>query len=442
MKKTEGDGIVVRRLVKQMIWRGVEPEEKSRGIGANSEEADKDVEAEKEDDAQPGLLRGIGRYYRRQSSATQAVAKTQAAQKALGVAGGAASKLGFARTASFIATFGPEIIAGLLVLLAIFVTVISLTFVICSYQGCNGKYPGDTVSDPINNKQDSLELKTIQCLAEASKNNSNGDGPLPAKCLEPIQGWSQQIIESTQSMINKLPTNPTAAEVKAKELLNKLLAAANAAHGVTTATTVKQARELRQKLADAITAANADPVILKLRGVSLNAQRIIDYVVSKGSAATTQPTGSACRRTVDAVMRANFQGQSVWRSAGAKGLGGIVSTVEPTKGELDQVRAVLANGDLPVWQVHGDASGKHFIIILNVDSSNQITFFDPNGGVILTKPSSWPGPQGNYKFFFGSPFNNDLGTNSAERGYIFPSSGMKPEANPGNPIVLSSEIDK
>ena len=66
---------------------------------------------------------------------------------------------------------------------------------------------------------------------------------------------------------------------------------------------------------------------------------------------------------------------------------------------------MLADGYFVQWYVQGDNSGGHWIAVLDVDSQNNITYFDPASGLTISHESiSKPSQDNNHnglKFYFG-----------------------------------------
>lgn len=372
---------------------------------------------ESQANVRPGILQRGQEFYRSQVArdrTTQALAKTQAAKKTLGAASGIAEKAGFARTASFFAAFGPEIIAGILILVAIITSVLAIAFVICSYQGCNGKNAGDAKSQPATNVQDALDLKTAKCLDKAAKVDKDGNGPLPPECIEPIKAWSQIAIDMATRMLPKVPKPESAEGQAATKILNELLAAAKEANGITTSTTVKTAQEQRKRLEDAWAAANANAIIQKLSGISENMKKVIAYIQQNNP---KQQFDWDCYETDNTILQKTFNVNHATAFAGPE-LPGYDTSGAPTSEAIEATKNALRKGGIPIWFIRGSYSGQHYIIILNIDESNNIFYYDPAGGGTHNDPSTWAGT-GNNKFFFGSPLPPFKSGNKAMRGYVF-----------------------
>lgn len=323
----------------------------------------------------------------------------------------------------------PGLLALFLVLLA-FGAILAVGFGIIGYSGDNGRNPQEKAA--VGNKQDSLDVKTIQCLDKASKIDAKGAGKLPPECIKPIQDWSQISIKMVNAMLSKVPKTPEGE--RATKLLNELLAAANEAHGVTAQTTLKQARELRKKLEDALAAANENAIIQKLIGISDNMKKVINYIkkynpkqlgsfdcyetdneILQGTflgGATPRPTLKDGSKSTRAVINANFAKAQVGSE-----LPGFDTSGAPTEEAIDATKKALRNGGIPIWLIRGSYSGEHWIIILNIDESNNIYYYDPAGGGTHNDPSTWAGT-GEWKYFFGSPNKADR-KNAPTRGYVF-----------------------
>lgn len=338
-------------------------------------------------------------------------------QSVASIAGQQALIAGAKRAATFLRAFAPEIILGLLLLLSVIATLVSLYLILCTDQACNGTAP-IIASQPFSNKQDSLELKTAVCLDKAAKTDTTGDGPLPKECLEPIKGWSQLTITTTTTLRRNVPNPDSDEGKKAIQLLDDILAAAKEANGVTAATTVKTAQAQRKKLEDTLAAAKTNAIINKLSNISAHAQVIIDYVKNQGPAVCKQSTGTNCGDTADGIVRANFADIS---QSDFFALGGLVDG-PPTDKNIQDVQEQLAKGNIPIWQVRGNGknptSGKHFIVVLGIDANKNITYFDPASGSIETNPYNYQSTAG-WGDYFGTPTLDRIGGNKHIRGYYW-----------------------
>ncbi len=351
----------------------------------------------------------------RRSTATKAVQGSRAGSAVASGTRAAATRLGEATVGRLaVAGFLPEIIAGLLILLAIGVTVISIGFILCVSNGCQGKQAFDPAIDPARNKQDALSVQTIACLNKAAQIGDKGDGPLPGECEKPIKAWADQVVTEATALKGKVDSKETAAI----KILDDLLTAANKAKGVTTAMKVKEARVIADELSRQYQLAVNNAVIAKARGFSAGAQKIVTYL----AAHPDRQTGSKDCLDTDKRVMANAFG--VGSAPPGATLGGTHDGA-PSAADLDGSRKVLADGGIPVWLIRGEASGEHWIIVLNIDTANNITYYDPNGGGIHTHESTWGGPAGKWQYFFGNPTTTLLAEKNyfvnspQERGYSY-----------------------
>jgi len=83
-------------------------------------------------------------------------------------------------------------------------------------------------------------------------------------------------------------------------------------------------------------------------------------------------------------------------------------TLPPSDQDLQQASDLLKEGKIPVWQINGEFSGQHWVILLDIDSNKNITYLDPVFGQVCTKPydaKSYVDDGGNVAFFGKTPSN-------------------------------------
>jgi hypothetical protein len=324
------------------------------------------------------------------------------------------------------------IIPTIVIIISVIVFALAIALFIKGWQGAWGSKPGDLQSAPFTNQQDALNLKDVDCLNKAIALDKDGNGKLDAACVQPITSRATIIINSATSIKGKIADTEKDAAA-AKKILDDLITAANKAKGVTAGMDLKTVRQIRNDITTQYNLAITNALISKYRGVSANAQKIIDYVQTQpeGTCKQTDPNRSHtnnCYYTNEDILFANFHGTLTRES-----LGGGTNTEAPTDNELQQTRDVITRGDLPVWLIWGDNGGNHWIMILNIDNDKNITFFEPVSGSIKSKPSTWTGDNAHsalggtvtWTYFFGSPSFHMRG-NETERGLIYPTSKMTP----------------
>ncbi len=367
--------------------------------------------------AQPGAARKAFDAFSsqaRQSPTVRSVLRspraTGAVTKGVTQAGAALGEQTAARLA--IAGFLPEIIAGLLALLAIGIAFFAIFGAIAAFSCLNGTCAGDVKLDPAKSQADSLELQTVKCLQEAAKSNG-GDGSndkLSADCIKPIQGWGKELVAKATAIKAKISDKDKGGP-EAIKILDKLVEDGNKAVDITAGMALKQAREIADELSTQYKLATQNELIAKNLGFSANAQKLVDYIRQQGPAVCKQSDPTGCSRKVSAVLEAVFPGRDV--RAGAS-LPITNQSGPPNAGELEDVKNALAAGNVPIWLIRGNGSGNHWIIPLNVDEANMITYFDPADGEIHTDPSDRSSV---HSWYFGTP--TKFVGNRPERGYIF-----------------------
>ncbi|MEK7184193.1 MAG: hypothetical protein AAB701_01600 [Patescibacteria group bacterium] len=309
------------------------------------------------------------------------------------------------------AAVGAGLVAlGIILLLMIVLLVLGFVFA-DYYLKHKGTDPLDPRFSPQTNQQDRYHLQDIKCLDIEIKRDKDGNGKLPNECAKAIQNWSRHLVANAETLKKKLPT--TADGDAARHLLDAVITSGLSAKGVSSQTDIKTAGKLREAVIEAATKANENPLIKSLSPYSENAQKIIDIVKSQPAGTCKQTTGTNCGDTADGIVTSNFPGAT---HSAYTAFGGLVPDL-PTDQNLEDLRTQLEQGNIPIWQVRGNGSGKHFITILGIDEGKNITYFDPADGGIHSDPYDVQGAWGPY---FGTPTVDKLGTtNQPIRGYFW-----------------------
>jgi hypothetical protein len=99
--------------------------------------------------------------------------------------------------------------------------------------------------------------------------------------------------------------------------------------------------------------------------------------------------GSGCWRADRALVTSTFPGAAQNNLDGGK-QSYVDRTLPPTNRDLNEASKLLSEGKIPVWEINGEYSGQHWIIITDIDANKNITFLDPNGnngnGSLRTEP--------------------------------------------------------
>lgn len=155
-------------------------------------------------------------------------------------------------------------------------------------------------------------------------------------------------------------------------------------------------------------------------GLSATAQKLVNYVRAHPNESNQFLNGEGrcgCARTVIRVLEDAFPGSK-------GGEGGWISTGQvgkaPTDQEMKDAQDILSTGKLPVWHIRGSGSGQHWIVLVQING-NEITFFDPAQGAIVTESRNLKSTAVGYpgEFYFGITEQEGGDDSDLKRGYTF-----------------------
>lgn len=160
-------------------------------------------------------------------------------------------------------------------------------------------------------------------------------------------------------------------------------------------------------------------------------KRVLDYIAThpNESCQFTNPAFTyqrerqiGCAKTVEGVLKATFPGTNPTDQAANPWLGkrNVSRHAPPSSQDLDQAKAVLARGNIPVWHINGNASGEHWIGILKITNDSTIFYYDPADGQVKGEPATKSANLGPY---FGITPQGSTANEQFNRGYEFTAQG-------------------
>ena len=147
--------------------------------------------------------------------------------------------------------------------------------------------------------------------------------------------------------------------------------------------------------------------------------KVMAYVKANPAKSDQMRNGTGvrgCSDTIELVMKANFGGGKFdGPSLGMRN--GVPRSAPPSTTDLQDARRVLNEGNIPIWHINGNGSGQHWIAIMKISDDNTIHYFDPDGGIIRSKPYTAKSEWGAY---FGI---TPVAPQANERGYVWLAKG-------------------